>query len=350
MDEKENLDSQFYPTITILIPVKNVALYIKPVIEALLNQTYPADLFEILILDNYSTDGTIEIVSKFNNPRVKIIQVGVDSPPIKYNKIIPEVKGEVIGFVDGDAIVDKYWLEKVIKPLADSKVAGAAGVIKTWNRNKLIPRSIGYELQDRYERMPREIKRIATMHVVYKKSVLLEVGGFDEKLKTGYDCEIGHRINDYGYKIIFVPEAVVYHHHRDTLKAYFKQQFEYGQYGIIRYLDKIKIARGDELAKLRLITQPFYYLVSLFFLFLWLIFGLPWQLIFIPPLILLINYIYSSIRLTIKYKDITCLFLIVIFFIRPIAWGLGATLMLLKILKNYLLGKKLPEIKKERTV
>ena len=337
--------SQFYPNVTILIPVKNVAKYIKPVLEALLNQTYPAELFEILILDNHSTDGTIEIVNNFNNPRIKIVQVGVDSPPIKYNKIISKVRGEIIGFVDGDAIVDRYWLEKVIQPLADFKVAGAAGVIKTWNRNKLIPRSIGYELQDRYERMPREIKRIATMHVVYKKSVLLKVGGFNEKLKTGYDCEIGHRINDYGYKIIFVADAVVYHHHRDTLKAYFKQQFEYGEYGIIRYIDKIKIARGDELARLRLITQPLYYVVSLIFVFLWLIFNSPWQLIFIPPLILIISYIYSSIRLAVKYKDITALFLLIIFFIRPIAWGLGATSMLFKISKNYLF-KKQPAVSK----
>lgn len=338
---------KYQPFVTILIPVKNVARYIKPVLEALMAQTYPADLFEVLILDNYSNDGTIDIVNNFSDSRVKLIQTGIDPPPIKYNNIIPKVKGEVIGFVDGDAIVDKYWLEKAIEPLSDPKVAGASGVIKTWNKNKLIPRSIGYELQDRYERMPREIKRVATMHVVYKKSVLLDIGGFAVNLKTGYDCEIGHRINDSGYKIIFIPGAVVYHHHRDTLKAYFKQQFEYGQYGIVRYLEKIKIARGDELAKLRMITQPLYYLASLVFGLLWLVFGLPWQLIFIPPLILIASYIYSTIRLVIKYRDITALFLFIIFLIRPISWGLGATSMLSKIAINYLLGRKGPEVKKD---
>ncbi len=324
----------YQPFVTILVPVKNVARYIRPVLEALINQTYPADLFEILILDNYSNDGTIDIVNSFADSRVKLIQSGIDSPPMKYNRIIPKVKGEVIGFVDGDAIVDKYWLERVIKPLADPGVAGASGVIKTWNKNKLIPRSIGYELQDRYERMPREIRRVATMHVVYKKSILLEVEGFNEKLKTGYDCEIGYKINDAGYKIIFLPDAIVYHHHRDNLRAYFKQQFEYGQYGIIRYLDEVKIARGDQLTPLRLITQPLYYVVSLIFFILWLAYRVPWQFIFIPPLILLIMYIYSSTRIAIKYKDITVFFLIILFLIRPIAWGLGAASMLLKIIRK----------------
>ncbi|MBU1164132.1 glycosyltransferase [Patescibacteria group bacterium] len=325
---------EYQPFVTILIPVKNVARFIKDVLDALMDQTYPADLFEVLILDNNSDDGTIEIVNNYNNPKVKIIQIGIDSPPIKYNKIIPQVRGEVIGFVDGDAIVDKNWLEKVIKPLSDRKVAGATGVIKTWNTDKLIPRTIGYELQDRYERMPRAIKRAATMHIIYKKSVLLEIGGFKENLKTGYDCEIGHRINDSGHKIILIQDAIVYHHHRENLIKYTKQQFEYGQYGIIRYLEKIKFARGDELAKLRIITQPLYYCVSLLFLLLWLIFGWPWQLIFVPPLMLFLGYLYGSTRLVIKYKDITAYFVIVIFFIRPIAWAFGATIMLLRISKN----------------
>lgn len=220
-------DSQFNPSVTILIPVKNVARFIKPVLEALMNQTYQ-NLVEVLILDNYSTDGTIKIVHDFNNSKVKLIQSGVDSPSIKYNKIFPEITSEVIGLVDGDAIVDKYWLERVIRPLADQKVGGAAGVVKTWNKDKLIPRTIGYEFQDRHERMPREIKRHLTMHIVFKKTALEKVGGFNESLKTGYDCVIGHDINDVGYKIIMVHDAIAYHHHRDNLKAYFKQQFEYG--------------------------------------------------------------------------------------------------------------------------
>jgi len=254
--------NNYQPFVTILIPVKNVARFIKPVLEALLAQTYPANLFEVLILDNYSTDGTIEIINSFNDPRIKLIQSGVDPPQLKYNKILPSVKGEVVGFVDGDALVDKNWLEEVIKPLADPKVAGASGVIKTWNKDKLIPRSIGYELHDRYENMPREVKRVATMNVVYKKKVLSEVGGFNEKLKTGYDVEIGHVINDTGYKIILVHNVAAYHHHRDNFKAYILQQFEYGQYAMIRNLQRVKIAKGDEVASLFLITQPLYYVAS----------------------------------------------------------------------------------------
>ena len=326
--------NKYQPFVTILIPVRNVAKYIKECLDALLNQGYPQDNYEILILDNNSQDGTQEIVSGYGE-RVKLIQCGVHSPTKKYNQVLDKVKGEIIGLVDGDANVAKDWLEKVVEPLEEDKVAGAGGVILTQNKEKLIPRLIGYELQDRYEKMPREIKRMASMHIVYKKDILLEVGGFDEKLKTGYDCEIGWRINEAGYKIIFIPEAKVYHNHRDNLWSYFKQQYEYGKFAFIRYFKKPKIATGDEVASFWMISQPLFYLTAIILFILSFILKFSFYLAFIPLLILLINYIYSSIRISVKYHDLSAFFLVMFYIIRPIAWSMGAfnSLVTLQFLK-----------------
>lgn len=326
---KKNM-RDYQPFVTILIPVKNVAKYIKACLDALLNQSYPQDKYEILILDNNSKDSTQEIVLSYGG-NVKLIQSGIDSPPKKYNQVLSSVKGEVVGLVDGDANVDKDWLKNVIEPLKDEKVAGAGGVILTQNREKLIPRLIGYELQDRYERMPKEIKRMASMHIVYKKDILLKAGGFDEKLKTGYDCEIGWRINEAGYKIIFVPEAKVYHHHRENLWAYIKQQYEYGKFALIRYFKKPKIFKGDEVASFAMISQPLFYLAFIILFILNFIFKFSLFWIFLPLIILLANYTYSSIRISIKYKDFSAIFLIILYIIRPIAWSLGALNSLIRL-------------------
>jgi len=313
-----------YPSVTILIPIKNVAKYIKECLDALMNQNYPREKYEIWLLDNNSNDGTLEIVANYPKDRVKVIQTGIDSPPIKYNKILPLIKSEVIGLVDGDANVDKEWLIKVVEPLDDTKVAGACGIILTANKNKLIPRIIGYDLQDRYERMPKEIKRAATMHIVYRKNIIEEIGGFNEKLKTGYDAEIGHRINNAGYKIIFVPEAKVWHNHRETLWAFFKQQYEYGKFAVVRYFKLPKMLKGDNVSSFWMISQPLFYVASLFLFVIWLFYKFPWYLIFMPILILFISYIFSAFRLIVKYKDSTAIFLFVIYLIRPIGWSLGA--------------------------
>jgi cellulose synthase/poly-beta-1,6-N-acetylglucosamine synthase-like glycosyltransferase len=328
-----------YPHVTILIPVRNIAKYIGECLDALLSQNYPKDKFEIWILDNNSTDGTQEIVSKYPQDRVKLIQIGVDSPPIKYNRILPKIKSEAIAFVDGDANVDKKWLKKVVEPLKSPKIAGASGVILTANKDKLIPRSIGYELQDRYERMPREIKRVATMHVVYKKNILEKVGGFNEELKTGYDCEIGYKINNAGYKIIFVPDAKVWHNHRESLWAFFKQQHEYGKFAIIRYFQMPKIFKGDEVSSFWMISQPLFYLASMVLLIVWLFYKFPWYLILTPILILFISYILSSTRLVIKYKDPSAIFLFIIYLIRPFGWVFGAISKIPNLLKSYLRPK-----------
>jgi len=328
-----------YPNITILIPIRNVAKYIGECLDALLNQTYPQDKYEIWLLDNNSDDGTLDIVAQYPQNMVKVIQIGVHSPPMKYNKVMPKIKNKIIGFVDGDANVGKRWLEKVIEPLENPKVAGASGVILTANKDKLIPRIIGYELQDRYGRMPREIKRVATMHVVYKKNVLEKLGGFLETSKTGYDSDIGHRINNAGYKIINIPEAIVYHNHRENLWAFFKQQYEYGKFGLVRFFKMPKIAKGDSVTSFWMIVQPFLYLVSLIFALMWIFLKTPIWLIFIPLLIMLIQYFYSAIRLSIKYRDVSAVFSIIIYIIRPWGWGIGALFQIPNLLKSYLKSK-----------
>ncbi len=216
-------------------------------------------------MDNYSDDGTLEIVKKYPPNRVKVIQIGVHPPPIKYNKVLPQITSEIIGFVDGDANVGRDWLRLVVKALEDPKIAGASGLILTENRGKLVARTIGYELQDRYERMPRKITRVATMHVVYKKAVLEEIGGFDEDLKTGYDGEIGYRIKKAGYQIINIPGAKVWHNHRANLWGFLKQQYEYGKFALVRYFKMPEMIKGDEVTSFWMISQPLFYLAAFIF-------------------------------------------------------------------------------------
>lgn len=326
----------YQPFVTILVPIRNVAKYIRECLDHLLAQTYPSNKFEVLILDNQSTDGSVEICKEYEKKtkgKIKILQMWVHSPAKKYNQIIKKVKGEVVGFVDGDANVNKFWLARVIAPLKEKKVAGASGLILTANKKNWVARLIGYELQDRYERMPKKVKRMATMHVVYKKNVLEEIGGFNEKLKTGYDCEIGYRIFEHGYDIINVPKAIAYHNHRESLWGYTKQQFEYGFYAIPRYLERPKIMKGDNVTSFWMIIQPA--LIALIIL-LFLLGMLVSYLIYLPLFlsgILILVYLMQSLRLIIKYRDLSAIGLVLFYIIRPIAWGLGGFCMTIRMIK-----------------
>lgn len=308
------------PFVSILIPTKNVAPYIDSVVRALLELDYPEERYEIFVLDGYSTDGTKEIV--MNIPGIHLRQNHCPIPAF-YNRTLPEIKGEIVAFGDGDAVVDPGWLRNLVPHLTDPRIAGAGGLCLTANGEQLVPRAIGYELKARYERMPAAIERIATMNVVYKKSILLEVGGFDENLEIAYDTEIGHRIRKAGYGIRFVPEARVYHYHRQTLASYFLQQFAYGKNVPRLYLKRIHIAAGDAVTPLWMNIQPFLYaltgallLVSPF---------IPYTLAagMFLILILALSYAYSAIRIAVREKDAAGLFVFILYFIRGTAWTLG---------------------------
>jgi cellulose synthase/poly-beta-1,6-N-acetylglucosamine synthase-like glycosyltransferase len=318
------------PQVTILIPTKNVVNYIDKVIQSILSLDYPKDNIEVVILDAFSTDGTIEALSKYS---VKIIQEDCN-PPTAYNHVIDNVKGDVIAFGDGDAIVDKNWLKQLVKHLDDPKVAGAGGLCLTANKDKLVPKIIGYELQDRYERMPDNISRIATMNIAYKKSVLQEVGGFDEKQDIGYDTEVGHKIIRLGYKIVFDREAIVYHYHRSNLKPFFKQQYIYGINVAKMYLKNRDIAKGDEVTSLWMNVQPFLYTLIGFFLLVS-FFSQTFLILATGFIIALLSiYFIPAIRIAYKYKDISALFLIVIYITRGIGWTLGGARYALDLFKS----------------
>jgi cellulose synthase/poly-beta-1,6-N-acetylglucosamine synthase-like glycosyltransferase len=319
------------PFVTILIPTKNVANYIEAVLQSMFDLDYPEDRFEIIILDAFSTDGTVEIANKFP---VQIIQEDATAPEA-YNHVLKTIKGDIVAFGDGDALVDRMWLKKLVRHFKDPNVGGAGGLCLTANSEKLVPRVIGYELQDRYERMPSMISRIATMNVLYRRSVLNEVGGFDESLAIGYDGEIGHKIIKKGYKIVFDKEAIVYHHHRPTLRLFFKQQFKYGFYTAKMYLLNRNIAKGDEVTSFWMNIQPFIYSLVFFFFIVSPLY--PASLIFslLGMGLLGINYTLSALRLSYKFKDLSALFSIVLYVARAVAWTLGGLKYLTYMILNW---------------
>src|SRR5439155_2483084 len=93
----------------------------------------------------------------------------------------------------------------------------------------------GYELERRYNSMPSRILRISTSNLAVWKRIFNEIGGMDESLPTGYDARLGQDIRNKGYNLVFNPVAIVYHHHRASFRAYFKQQFRYARYDVRLY-------------------------------------------------------------------------------------------------------------------
>ncbi len=322
MKNKAAKEEDSLPGVSIIVTTFNSESTIDECLRSILELDYPKQLLEVIVIDGGSTDSTTEHAKA--HP-VKLISSQLN-PPAAYNLVLKTAENEVIGLIDSDAKVEKEWLRKLVKHLNDPKVAGASGTVETWNKDKLVPRAIGYELSYRYRRLPNTVERVATMNLLLKKKVTLEIGGFDETLPTQYDTDIGERIAKAGYRIAFDSEAICYHFHRPTLRTFFKQQYKYGQNTWKLYFKHPRLAKGDKITDWWMNIQPLLYGVAAILLLISLVtnFHLIPSLIFLAlVLITTLHYIFSAARISYIFHDPTAMYIIVIYFTRAVAWTLG---------------------------
>jgi cellulose synthase/poly-beta-1,6-N-acetylglucosamine synthase-like glycosyltransferase len=321
--ENEAIDEDVkLPGVSIIVATLNSESTIDECLRSILELDYPKQLLEVIVVDGGSKDSTVERVKAHS---VKVISTQLNTPA-GYNSALKTIKNEIVGFIDSDAKVERQWLKKLVRHLNSPKVAGASGTIATWNKNKLVPRCIGYELSYRYNRLPREIRRVATMNLILRKRLIEEVVGYDEALSTQYDTDLGIRIAGAGYKIAFDSSVICYHFHRPTLREFFRQQFKYGQNTWRLYFKHPQLIKGDEITDWWMNFQPILYAVAAISLVISVItnFNLIALSIFLATAITAtLIYALSAVKISRAFHDLSAMFLIVIYFTRAIAWTLG---------------------------
>ncbi len=318
------------PKVSVIVASMNNEETIEECLQALLAQNYPADHIEIILMDGCSKDRTVEIAQKYP---VKIISIRLNCPAA-YNYVMRIASHPILGFVDSDAKVEKDWLRKLVPRLDEPNVAGVSGSIDTWNTDNPWARSIGYELITRYKRIGKYTSRIATMNLLLKKNVIEEVGGWAEEMPSQYDTEFGFRLAAKGYKIAYEPSAVCYHFNRPTLRAYYRQQLQYGKNTLRLYFKHGRLARGDEITDVGMNIQPLLILaiVASFLLGIVPLLRPLWYITGLLALAMFIYYVYSAAKVASRFKDKTAMRLIVLYYVRSIAWFNGAVITTVKYL------------------
>lgn len=321
------------PKISVIVSSMNNEETIEECIQALLGQNYPQNHLEIILVDGGSKDKTVQIAKKYP---IKIYQVALNCPAA-YNYAQKLACHPILGFVDSDAKVEENWLKKLVSRIDEPDVGGVSGSIDTWNTNNLWARSIGYELKTRYRRIGRYTKRIATMNLLLKRSVLEEVGGWAENMPSQYDTEFGHRLTLKGYKIAYEKTSVCYHFNRPTLQKFYRQQLQYGKNTLRLYLKHNNLAHGDEITDIGMNIQPIWLLaiVTSFLLGAVPLLRPLWYLTGAMFFVLLIYYVYLAGKITVEFKDKTAMCLIILYYVRSAAWFNGAIITTI----SYLRGK-----------
>jgi len=317
--------------ITIGIIAKNEAQYIATTLKTLIEQNFDPSLFEIIVVDGNSDDGTREIAEEVlssSNISYKILNekdFGFYGHGFARNLVIDHSSesSKYIAYTDADCIVDKEWLKTLYEIIEETEedIAGAGGprlIAPTDNKKELI---INHFLTSIIasggnpafsKRNVKYLKSIPNYNAIYKKDILSKFR-YDDSLIISDDSELNLRLGLAGYKFIYVREAEVYHRETDSIIQFAKNMIRYG----------VDIANA--IKKLRLFKiKVFLTIVFLFYLILIIPLYLIWGWIVLIPLALYTVYaVLVFVEILFKTKSIYSLLVFLLVPVQHLLYAYG---------------------------
>jgi len=195
--------------ISVIIPVYNAEKYIDNLLHSLMNQDFPKNNFEIIIVNDGSTDNTCSQLLRWKMEvhNFNIISIPNSGPGIARNKGVEIAKGEIIAFTDADCIPPLDWLKRIYEEFEKNpEICIVYGAVSSNIRGKLLPFFISFEIKGEY---------ISPSNMAIKKECFISLKGFDPSFSyLAEDWEFTYRVKKKGVKIKFCENIKVYHPHR----------------------------------------------------------------------------------------------------------------------------------------
>jgi glycosyltransferase involved in cell wall biosynthesis len=315
-----------YPCLfSIIIPTYNRLNEIRELLHSLKEQVFLADNFEIIIVDDGSTDETGEFVRSFKEAsglNLHFLHQDHQGPGAARNLGMEHANGKYFLFIDSDCIAHPRWLQAYANAVVEKDVAGFGGPDKVRADFSPLQKAIDYSMTSflttggirghSKKNLSKYYPRSFNMGV--RADIVKKIGGMNA-LRHGQDIEFSNRILATGEPVIKVDDAVVYHKRRTSIRKFFKQVYNWG-------VARINLYKID-----RKMLEPVHFLPALgtvsalFILILFILFpGMFWPLPVAGIVLLLLMGIHGVFR----YKDARVLLYIpVIVPTQIIGYGLG---------------------------
>jgi GT2 family glycosyltransferase len=217
-----------WPRVSVVVCAYNAADTIDDCLSSLSKLTYPD--VEIIVVNDGSRDATGEIARRY--PNAQVIEVPNGGLSAARNIGMRAATGEIVAYTDADVRVDPDWLTYLVQPILSGKYAGSGGpnVVPPddpWVA-QCVARAPGGPTQVLLN--DRVAEHVPGCNMAFRRDALLGIGGFNPVyLRAGDDVDICWRLQARGHQIGFSPSALVWHHHRASVKAYWRQQVGYGE-------------------------------------------------------------------------------------------------------------------------
>ncbi|MFN8176563.1 MAG: glycosyltransferase [bacterium] len=202
--------------------------------------------FEVLVVDDGSTDATRRLAEAAG---VRVIVQPNAGPAAARNAGWRAALAPVVLFTDSDCVPHADWVRTLAAGL-DGDHEVAAGTYGIANPGSWLAETVHAEIVWRHARLGRTIDFAGSYNLAATRRALEQVGGFDERYAapSGEDNDLSYRLRDAGFRIRFVPAAVVDHHHPTSLARYLREQARHGEWRVVLYARHPRRSRGDDYA------------------------------------------------------------------------------------------------------
>ncbi len=218
---------QPWPSVSVVVCSHNGGRTIRDCCEGLRDLEYPN--YEVIVVDDGSTDDTAAIAGEFGWQVILTPSRGLSNAR---NVGLAAATGEIVAYTDDDARPDPHWLTYLAQTFMATSHAGAGGPNIPPPGDGLIADAVAVApggpmhvlLSD------QEAEHIPGCNMAFRKAALEAVGGFDPRFRSaGDDVDICWRMLQRGWTLGFSPAAMVWHHRRNSVRTYWRQQKGYGR-------------------------------------------------------------------------------------------------------------------------
>lgn len=207
------------PFVSVVVPTADRCAVLLDCLEHLLHQTHPPERFEIIVVDDGSRDGTPEAVRAFaagrSEPVIRQVRRPCGGAGAARNAGFERARGELICFLDDDALAPAGWLSALVEGARRHPDAGClGGPVRPRFERRPPPTCAGHELAGMsldQGAVDVEVDEVWGCNMAVRRSAVGAAGGFDDRLAVAEDWDWGRRLRAAGGRIVLVAEAWVHH-------------------------------------------------------------------------------------------------------------------------------------------
>lgn len=217
--------------VSVVVCTYNGSRTIRGCLEGLLKLDYSD--FEVIVVDDGSTDATAVVVGEFaHRDNFRVISTENLGLSSARNTGMRAATGEIIAYLDDDAFPDPHWLTYLASTFMTTSHAGVGGPNIAPPGDGLVADCVANAPGNPHHLLisDREAEHIPGCNMAVRKTCLEAIGGFDPLFRVaGDDVDVCWRLRQQGWTLGFSPAAMVWHHRRNSVRAYWKQQQGYGK-------------------------------------------------------------------------------------------------------------------------